>query len=530
MTKYTPYLLLVSLVLLAFSPVLFSFFQQDEWLAFGYHFLAEQQGIKSVFTNAFIPRLGHYSPLNYLTEYLLFLLFRLNYLPWAVTSIVFHIANSIAVYILARSLFEKTRYALGVSALFAVSAAGLQATAWPVADIGTHGATFFALIAFNMWTKKGKHSAELSVVMLGVSLLFKEIAVAFFVLLPLWSIVKKHEDVLKRVVCVSILFVVFVSVRASALLLPADALTGTIYDQPVESVSQSPAKALYNIVTFPAKGVTQSIVAPHIIISLSQRIAASVPTRISGEPLSTKRDIFVLKYIVEICNFAIFFVVAFLALRSRKYGVYFLAFVMLNAVIYSLSPERTGRITLIDSRNLYFLSAGSSLLVVTILRKLPFVLYGTIIISLLVANVYLTFQQSMNIANDTSVRKQILTQISNENPDLPDKVIFYIESDSSYFGLPEETRILPFQSGIGQTLLVWFYQNENFPSAYLERKYLWGISDQGYKEIDGRGFGYFREKDKLLETMKEYSLQPSSVIMYNWYSESEILIKGDFTL
>ena len=68
---------------------------------------------------------------------------------------------------------------------------------------------------------------------------------------------------------------------------------------------------------------------------------------------------------------------------------------------------------------------------------------------------------------DWKYRHNILNQISEDNLKLTDKQVFYTESDTSYYGLPDETKILPFQSGFGQTLLVWFEKSERFPNDFF---------------------------------------------------------------
>lgn len=125
---------------------------------------------------------------------------------------------------------------------------------------------------------------------------------------------------------------------------------------------------------------------------------------------------------------------------------------------------------------------------------------------------------------DGQLRKSILNQIQTSYPVLPEKVVFYVESDKAYYGLPDEETILPFQSGFGQTLLVWYYHHgEKFPSCMFADGWLYPIEDQGYRYCQGRGFGYFRNVDDLDEAFQTNDLSPENLTAFEFHSEDESL-------
>ena len=205
-------------------------------------------------------------------------------------------------------------------------------------------------------------------------------------------------------------------------------------------------------------------------------------------------------------------------------GIFSLFFVAINSLIYALSPGRSGFVPIIDSRNLYLPSIGMVFLIVSlsmlIKPKILSILFLSVFISF---NVIITKIELNKITDVGKDRFKILKQIDKENVKFLDKQILYVESNTSYYGLPDEIRIPPFQSGFGQTLLVWFQDNEKFPIEFFENKFLWPIESQGYKEINGRGFGYFRELDLLTETIKEYNLPEDSFTAYSWNSKENKL-------
>ena len=148
----------------------------------------------------------------------------------------------------------------------------------------------------------------------------------------------------------------------------------------------------------------------------------------------------------------------------------------------------------------------------------------TLILGLFIgSNIMATKIELGKISEIGKYRHNILNQISEDNLKLTDKQVFYTESDTSYYGLPDETKILPFQSGFGQTLLVWFEKSERFPNDFFRDHYLWPIDSQGYKEVDNRGFGYFRDFNLLKSKITEYNLSESSVIAYSWDSKTNKL-------
>ena len=119
------------------------------------------------------------------------------------------------------------------------------------------------------------------------------------------------------------------------------------------------------------------------------------------------------------------------------------------------------------------------------------------------------------------LRKGILQQIKREYPSLPEKVIFYVESDTPYYGMSEN--IPPFETGLGQVLLVWYYSTERFPGQLFGNKFLRPITKQDYKEAGGRGFGFFRYIGLLKERVKKYNLHEESVTAFRYSGRLAVL-------
>ena len=149
-------------------------------------------------------------------------------------------------------------------------------------------------------------------------------------------------------------------------------------------------------------------------------------------------------------------------------------------------------------------------------------------ILIVIFNIYNLEYTLTELSKVGALRKNILETIKKNYPTLSKRVVFYTESDRSYYGLSPEDRILPFQSGFGQTLLIWYYPIQKFPKAFIEGRYLWEIKDQGYREAEGIGFGYFRNHQLLQEALINYNISPDSIIAFSWNGDSNSL--KDITL
>ena len=84
---------------------------------------------------------------------------------------------------------------------------------------------------------------------------------------------------------------------------------------------------------------------------------------------------------------------------------------------------------------------------------------------------------------------------------------------------------MPFQSGFGQTLLVWYNAyGEPFPACFFNDQFLYVQLSQGYRECEGRGFGYFREEGKLDKFMEQSSIKKDEVVGFQYIASEEKLV------
>ena len=73
-------------------------------------------------------------------------------------------------------------------------------------------------------------------------------------------------------------------------------------------------------------------------------------------------------------------------------------------------------------------------------------------------------------------------------------------------------------------MLVWYNEHgENFPSCFFKGQFLYVLQSQGYRQCEGRGFGYFRKAEDLKKSIKENNLRPENVVAFSYISSENSL-------
>lgn len=508
-----------------YSKILSGFFQQDEWFGFSEFILRKGFGFARLFQYFFEPKVGHYTPLTISTLYLDLSIFGMNYVPHAIISLILHLGIIVLVYKMFRLLFEKKHLAGVATVVFASFASIYQATSWVMADIGTHGATILGILStifFLQFIKtKNQKKFTLSLITLLISLLFKEITIGLFVifLLLLWKFSRfsKKDKILftKKIV----FWGTFYALLRFIMILITPKYSGT---SEVVFGPKSILMFLYDLVTIPVKSISQSLIPAQILKGISGFIARLAPEKITGEFGSPAFEVFIVKRVMEgisLLASLVIFVWVLIKKNFSKYHLLGITWIIINSLIFAFSPQRSGIKSLIDSRNLYFVSIGMAMIIASVYSKVKEknnIKATLLLILIIILNLFFLNQNISDFVKVSKQRRAILDKITFLFPSLPDRVIFYTKSSQSYYGLPPESKIMPFQSGFGQTLLVWYYPKEKIPKEFFKDRFLWDIDSQGYKETQDRGFGYFRDMNLLKEAIKQYNLSEESVVAFSW--------------
>lgn len=523
-------LILVFLPLVLFSPLFKAYYQQDEWLAFNRLFILAESTTLEKIKNIFIPTSGHYTPLNLLVLLFEFTLFKIKYEGYLLASLVLHIICTLLFFKLAKRLVSDNFLSFLMALLFAVLSSTFQATAWVIADVGTHMSTMLTLISLIFFQKfieikENKHFVY-SLLFLVVSFLFKEISLATLLVYSIGILLLRKKRDTKFILPLIVLFG-FVVLRFML----------NRSDETILREATSQSSTFYSLITFPFKTYFQTLVPGQILIDASRIIAKIVYKLIHPELVlnSWQFDVFVEYEVFEFIVVGFGLVILGLLIKliiknwkskTYKIALFWIIFSSLNALIFSISPEKTGRLSVFESRNLYLISVGVIFSINLVLYKFienKKILYF-LILCFIFFNAFLTIRDSTSLAKQTGLRKQVLSQILYENPSIKSKTIFYTESNTSYFGLPENIKIMPFQSGFGQTLIVNYHNIGDIGIDFLKNRYLWELQEQGYKEIGNQGFGYFREKELLINTIRDKNLDEVDIIAYSWDGSINMLV------
>ncbi len=530
---------------LAFGKLPLTFFQQDEWAIFG-NYLYWQKEQLSWWNRLFIYEQDtHIVPISNFLSYLQYYLFGLSFPFYAIVSISIHAVNALLIYYLT-TLFVRNKFIGFLAGLFFLTnSITQQAITWVATTTGTAGSTLLVLLSivfFMRFLRRGEKKTDilLSVFFLAISLLMKETSIFCFVFFPiLWFLYGKKKNVFSMIKTFSPFFVLGITYILFRLYF---LLFGYHSTSVAEELSQPNILIyIFRIVTFPLKFIAQSFIpVPYIIALGSTMVLLGYPHFVLGGT----SDPYVVETVAsDIVSYVVAFVIIGLSVFTyrikviHKIGIHKVAiasvlFISLSSLPFIFIPGKGGYLSLIDGRHLYLTSIFSSILLSVlvlvayrVLGRKKILLVGFFVVLYIGMNM-MVIRKALNIQMGIAfTRQQILKTIYTLYPHLPPKVIFYVESNTAFYGLPDEEKILPFQSGFGQTLLVWYNDHgENIPSCFFQSKYLYVLLSQDYKECGGRGFGYYRNINLLKESLAANNLYAKNVIAFRYNSFTNSVI------
>lgn len=536
------------LAFLAFDRLPFAFFQQDEWAiigTFSYFDKASLGWFERLFTYG---QNTHTIPLSGLTSYFEYKLFGLNFSPYAYSSIAMHLINVGLVFYLTYLFFKRKLPAFIAGLVFLVDFIPSQGITWIATSSSTLGVTTFTLLSLIFLTKYSLHKSEkkfliLSFISLFLSLLFKESSIFMFLFIPIFWLIfnskKNYKIIFKFLIAIFSVGALYIFPRLFLILYNSTA-TVSLSDK---LASPNVIVLFYRAVTFPFKAIPQSIIPHDIIVFLADKVVLlgypdfvhyGFPDPLVSQLIGSDLiSYFLAAIILLVC---VWMYKKALKQNMKIYAniiIISLAFIAMSALPLIFIPGKPGYSSFFDSRYLYL----SSIFKAILLANIMFLLYNffgrkKIIPTLLV--VFFVFFLVLNVLSIRNgieneivrgdMRKSILNQVQKAYPKLPEKVVFYTESDTAHYGVPTEEKIMPFLSGFGQTLLVWYQgHGQDFPACFFKDKYLYAIFEQGYKECEGRGYGYFRKLDSLKEAVGQYGIDPNNIISFRYISGEDKL-------
>lgn len=525
--------ILVLIILNLYLPLTKTFYQQDEWIGYG-HFLAK--GTASILENtggATGIILGQGRILTKFLSLAFYKFFPLNIFPIAIFAISFHIINTLIIYYLTKKLFKSNLSAFLGSLFFAVSSISQSAITWPAASINTLPSTMLILIALVFYFKylencRTKYIFS-SFILVYLSLFFKETGIFLLLLLPIFTLIYKKQKIwvfIRRYwyfFATVFLIVVFrlwgfkSETGEVALFLTGsskyfiDSLIIRSIFYPITSFSLSivPTLSFLNFaryitnVYYPFISESQFIlVAQTVVLDL---LAIFMSTLIGWVSfiLYKKSDIKIQKqmifwFIFLLTSFLPYIVISksYSYLESRYYYVSNISWAIIFAWYFYILKEKI--------KNVFI-----------------YIIFMLIFLAFIYTHINIVKTDMDKLVKESQIRISILDQIKQITPKLDNpKNIFYIISDTDYYVVGNK---IPFQQGMGYTLMTIYYKSGKISNDMLKEDNLFEIGSNGYFEQNGYGFGYFSDPKKLKEAIVKYKFSHNDIHSFFYNSHNSTL-------
>lgn len=524
------YLASFGVTLLLYWRLFFTFYQQDEWQAFG-HFIA--LGWRAIGENlSFVDLILAKGRL--LTVGIYDLIFTVE--PYGVITIFsitlfLHALNGLLIYLLIQKLFRNKYVAIIATLFFLTNSIANQAVTWAGASIAIVGSTtcvlFSIFLLLDYVENNSMRSYIFSFILLFISLQFKESALVWiplYIVVPLLFLKRKITQKYLLIAIVPLIyFVLFLSLRVGGSLTSAQKVGD--YINSTHNVKQV---VLANALTYTSTSFAQIIIPPEFIYPLAKWFFSTEYLSIVSNP---QFDLLYQSFGADMIN--MFFSLIFLGILilcvtyTKEYKRFWLFLGMFLSTLLPYIIIQRGS-SYLESRYYYLLlipMSGFVGLILYALTKLKVKLYSIVVcmlIILIVSYICIVQKELKKQVSYAQARNTILHTLKEEVPRLKKNTVFFIQSDQSYVSL---TNPLPFQEGIGYTFLAYLYNTDDKElNPLLIDNFLWDTGTQGFRKIGERGYGLFTEKTLLTKALREKQFTNKDVISFYWDSKSHKLI------
>lgn len=531
----------IGILLYFYSGIENVYFQQDEWHKIGKAIYYARVDFLDMFRQKF----GfHFIPLATTYYTISYLLFGINAGQYLIAGIVLQAVAGYLVYGVTRRLFGSAPVSLVLMYLFLINPGIHQVMLNEMVSLYT--LSFILVLSAFIALYDGIKRSVLSTKRLVIVAVFTvaafmmlEVWIALFVLLPAFAFVLKPS---KKLITAS---AVRIYVLALVLVVGIFAY-GRIMASPSPVPNSAPMKLsfVYNAVTVPVKFIVEYSVGLRNIYAISAFYQKNI-SYYRSDP-SINQDLMAITASYEIILYYLFALLCAAAAvilavsksdadnkKVRAVLVFGLLWIALLGV--TISPQ--GRYFLaLESRYLYLGALGVLLSLGSLARILGLVSSKNSLtrqVFIICAGIYILVWSRysyMNINTEkeqvlqiSSVRRRIVSQILDIQPNLPKKTIIYMyctdgcASNTEYGQLPEW--VVPFQNGFGWTLLVMYAdKNPGYYAPFFEDLYFWERMATGYRAYGDIGFGYVTEFDDLTEYMKTYGIPEEDVLIFAYDS------------
>lgn len=540
--------ILVVVIFFTYKDLPLSFFQQDEWLGFGNYIYSQSKGLSTVM-GTFLPGdpIQHFNPLANAYGWITFFLFYTNFTPYAWTSIILHIINAILLFYFLLIWTKNKEIAFMAALFFGVNSIPSQAVTWVAAANSYEVPTALAIISLIFFhkfltdEKKQKLHIFISLAMIFISLFFHENAIFLFFLYPLilFQQAKSRWKKLLPILCIAVVIFVgaFILVRLPFFF----GNVNTTYN--TTDISHPPFTVFpYRVISLAIKSYAASFIPDTIIIKISESvIKVAYPQFIlidnSANPFIAQSIVFdLVSYVLStlVVCLIILCIKFFTDKNLKKILIWSLIYIPLSVIPYAFVLGKAGYASIFEPKFLYIPSIGASVIIsavaygfLTLFKKSRIKKAAVLLFlgSYLLFHIFQTWGKIIELQKMGNDVRRIISTIYSSYPHLPTETIFFTQSDTAYFGMPEEEKSLPTQIGFGRMLMIWYQSGEKFPACLYESNFLINLLDQGYKTCGGRSFGYYRDYDTLKKSVEKNNVPLDNIFSFSW-SENAGTIKN----
>ncbi len=527
-----PFLSLSLMITFVFFGLTGTFYQQDEWYGLGDILALGPQAIFSHTTLIGII-LGQGRIFGDLIIYFLIGKFPFNILPIALFAITFHTLNTLLTFVLIKKITKKVIPAFLGALFFGLNAVSSGAVTWAASGSGTLPATTLIIISILSYLKlleTGKKKwIFLSFISLYFSLYFKEIGIFLFLLLPLYHLLF-HRTKIKEVFWINLPFVLFFLVNLFFVIseyksIPVQKdlfLTG--------SSNNFFLTLIVRAIMYPLTSFSLIFIPSEIMFYLAKRITWVYYPFFPSSLYDLVAQSAMIDIIAVIFSLGLIFLLFVLSKKFEKpirnLVIFFVSFIILGFLPYIIIGKSNAYL---ENRYYYLTALGwGSLLGIILAQVTKYLKIKTIlivgIILLLFTHTSFVKKEIKKQENLADERLSILNQIFKIKPQIDSKNVFYVTGDRNFY--VSEGNPVPFQQGLGYTLLVWYYTKGLAPSEavnLIRVQDFWGIGEQGYKKVGQAEYGYFWEIKKLSELVKNGKVNPEDVTALYYDSNAKTI-------
>ncbi|MDZ4785703.1 MAG: hypothetical protein SGJ02_06475 [bacterium] len=515
----------VGIAFLTYWRLFFHFFEQDEWMGLGLTYGKELGVIaESGILNALVFAQGR--PLTQIFNTFFYLAFGFNLIPLTIFSITLHGLTGFSLFLVLQKIRSAKYVNFAAVVIFLINITSHQAVTWFAASISVPLATCLLLVSILFFlyylSTNRRDQLILSIFLFYLSFLTKEMNAlfSFFYIFLFylqrggnWRSNLKTTSFFLVITCTTLLRYLhyfFLSSEASGIMVKQS------------TANNSGLEVLFkNIISAPLATVSQLFIPAPFLFGWGYKINTLL---FHGKYSAPYVELSLSLVLSVILTFGLLAVGVFLLVRGylRWQNViiggffYFLALLPLTII-------QKGN-AYMESRYVYLPLVGIAIILagLELKKRSVKVLAGTLIFFLL----FITFQstQIQSYLKEKTVvsmqRRTMVEQFQAQNISSKKINFFYVSSKEDFI-IPNQK--LPFQQGVGYTLMVIYYSQGVIPQSLLSQGFMWDLSSQGYFSDGEYGFGYFYELEALKAAAQSLSPERYNLLRID-YSNKQLYI------